>query len=269
MNINFTDVHTNKGFYRFLNKHSNIPRTTYHDLAKHLITPLPTHDRLYPDCPHDTAILIVVTYVDDNLVFTNCEALRQQFATHCSKRVRFHDEGPARWYLGTQYDRDPITGAVSASQELYINKLLARWHMSDCNPTKIPRQARRGPHTSPTGACNSRPSTSARIQGAHRQPTFPPDLHDPRDQLDRICPRTIHDHSRRASHGCCKESPAIPSISQESTPQWCELDNALPGIIHAYADASFADIPDISLSSIGYVFLINGGAISWRSTRPR
>jgi hypothetical protein len=64
--------------------------------------------------------------------------MRQQFAAHCNKRVRFNDEGPARWYLGTQYDRDPITGAVSASQELYINKLLARWHMSDCNPTKIP-----------------------------------------------------------------------------------------------------------------------------------
>jgi hypothetical protein len=26
----------------------------------------------------------------------------------------------------------------SASQELCINKLIARWHMSDCNPTKIP-----------------------------------------------------------------------------------------------------------------------------------
>ena len=115
MNINFTDVHTNKGFYRFLNKHSNIPRTTYHDLAKHLITPLPTHDRLYPDCPHDTAILIVVTYVDDNLVFTDCETMRQQFAAYCNKRVRFNDDGPVRWYLGTQYDRDPNTGAVSAS----------------------------------------------------------------------------------------------------------------------------------------------------------
>ena len=32
---------------------------------------------------------------------------------------------------------DPITGAASASQVLYINKILARWHMSDCNPTKI------------------------------------------------------------------------------------------------------------------------------------
>jgi hypothetical protein len=79
----------------------------------------------------------VVSYVDDNLVFTNCESMHLQFAAHCNKRVRFNDEGPARWYLGTQYDRDPITGAVSASQELYINKLLARWQMSECNPTKI------------------------------------------------------------------------------------------------------------------------------------
>ena len=43
--------------------------------------------------------------------------------------------------------------------------------------------------------------------------------------------------------------------------QWCAIDNALPGIIHGYADASFADIPDTRLSSVGYVFLVNGGAI--------
>jgi len=49
--------------------------------------------------------------------------------------------------------------------------------------------------------------------------------------------------------------------------QWCALDHALPGIIHGYADASSADIPDTRLSSIGYVFLVNGGAISWRSTK--
>jgi hypothetical protein len=107
------------------------------NLAKYL-KQLPAHDRIYPDCPHDTAIIIVVTYVDDNLVFTNCETMRQQFADHCNKRVRFNDEGPTRWYLGTQYDRNPITGTVSPSQELYINKLLTHWHMSDCNPTKIP-----------------------------------------------------------------------------------------------------------------------------------
>ncbi len=74
------------------------PNVNLNDLAKHL-TPLPIHDRVYADCPHATAILIVVTYVDDNLVFTNCATLRQTFAAHCNKRVRFNDEGPARWYL--------------------------------------------------------------------------------------------------------------------------------------------------------------------------
>jgi hypothetical protein len=98
------------------------PKVNLNDLAKHL-TPLPVHDRVYPDCPHDTAILIVVTYVDDNLVFTNCETLRQKFATHCNKRVRFNDEGPPRWYLGTQYDHQQAPST---------------WHMSDCNPTKKP-----------------------------------------------------------------------------------------------------------------------------------
>ena len=49
--------------------------------------------------------------------------------------------------------------------------------------------------------------------------------------------------------------------------KWCAMENALPGIIHGYADASFADIPDTRLSSIGYVFLVNGGAVSWRSTK--
>jgi hypothetical protein len=49
--------------------------------------------------------------------------------------------------------------------------------------------------------------------------------------------------------------------------KWCAIDNALPVVIHDYADASFPDIPDTHLSSIGYVFLVNGFAISkWAST---
>jgi hypothetical protein len=137
----------------------------------------------------------VVTYVDDNLVFTNCETMRLQFAAHCNKRVRFNDDGPARWYLGTQYDRDPNTGAVSASQELYINKLLARWQMSECNATKIP--------------CSGK--------------------------LDEILT------SLQQVFRYLQSRKKIPL-------KWCAMDNALPGVIHGYADASFADVPDTRLS---------------------
>ena len=50
---------------------------------------LTVQDCVYPDCAHDTAILLVMTYVDDNLIFTNCETLRAPLFAHCNKRVRF------------------------------------------------------------------------------------------------------------------------------------------------------------------------------------
>ncbi len=52
--------------------------------------------------------------------------------------------------------------------------------------------------------------------------------------------------------------------------RWCARSCQqphLPGHIYGYADASFADIKPERLSSMGYVFIINNGAVSWRSTR--
>jgi len=54
------------------------------------------------------------------------------------------------------------------------------------------------------------------------------------------------------------------------TLQWCAQDCTsahLPGTIHGYADASFADTIPHWHSSVGYVFLLNRAAISWRASR--
>ena len=52
-------------------------------------------------------------------------------------------EGPVNWYLSVTYDRDPVTGAVSAHQHLYNDKLLKKWGMEQCNslPTPFPQKA--------------------------------------------------------------------------------------------------------------------------------
>ena len=54
------------------------PKINLYDPAKHL-TPLPVHDRVYPACPHDTAIIIVVTYVKGLPAGTSA---RNTIATH-------------------------------------------------------------------------------------------------------------------------------------------------------------------------------------------
>ena len=39
-------------------------------------------------------------------------------------------------------------------------------------------------------------------------------------------------------------------------------------VINGYVDASFDTDPDDSKSQSGYVFLLNGGAVSWCSSKP-
>ena len=51
--------------------------------------------------------------------------------------IRMTCDGKAHWYLSVKYTRDP-SGAVSASQELYIDKILKRWGMESCKPFPTP-----------------------------------------------------------------------------------------------------------------------------------
>ena len=239
-----------------------------HNLAQHL-EPLPIDDRVYPDCPHDTAILIVVTYVDDNLVFTNCDTLRQDFAAHCNKRVRFNDEGPAKWYLGTHYTRDPDTGAVSASQELYINKLLERYNMTNCNPTKTPCSGKLDEVLTPLQNIPTTPDPNLlreykELIGSllFLQTGTVPEISWIVSVLARYMTTAGEPHMAAA-----KKVLRYLQSRKHLPLTWCALTSPNPGTIIGYADASFADIPDTRLSSIGYVFLVNGGAVSWRSTK--
>jgi len=51
------------------------------------------NDRIYSDCPHATVILIIASYVDDNLAFTNCVALAAEFEVHCTVKFPINAEG--------------------------------------------------------------------------------------------------------------------------------------------------------------------------------
>ena len=65
---------------------------------------------------------------DDILAFTNCQSLADDFLAYCNNRFTMTCDGEAHWYLSVKYTRDP-SGRVSASQELYIDKIPKRWGM--------------------------------------------------------------------------------------------------------------------------------------------
>ena len=250
------------------NSHSTADLSQLHKMKPDV----PIHNRIYSDCAYPISILIICSYVDDNLFFTNSTILAHAFETHCNTRLKMTSEGPVNWYLSVKYDRCPNTGAVSANQELYINKILQRWGMSNCHPLPTPF-----------------PAKADDVITALAEPILNPD------------PKIIKEFQELCGALLYVQVHTVPEISwalsvltkymtkagplhlatakkvlrylqgRKSIPiTWCAQacqEPHLPGHIYGYADASFADVKPERTSSMGYVFLINNAAVSWRSTR--
>ena len=231
-----------------------------------------TNDRPYHDCSSSEATLILISYVDDLLVLSNCPSLVDELEKHCNKRVKINNEGPAHWYLNVRYQRDPITGAVSASQELYINKLLRDYGLENCNSIPVPFPATGDTILKQLALPPTNPSPSLtkdyqKLIGSllYLQTHTVPEISYALSVLSRYLqnPGDTHMHYARKILRYLQGRKTIPLT-------YCATSTRvphLPGQIYGYSDASFADVLPLRHSTIGYAFTCNGGVIAWRSTR--
>jgi len=233
---------------------------------------IPTDNRIYSDCAYPICILIICSYVDDNLFFTNSTLLAQEFEAHCNKRMKMTSEGEVSWYLSVKYDRCPLTGAVSANQELYIDKLLQKWGMSDCHSLPIPFPAKADviitqlaepiPQPDPIIIKKFQELCGALLYvQVHTVPEISWALSLLTKYMTKAGPLHLALAKKILRYLQGRKKIPITWCAQHCTPPH------LPGHIYGYADSSFADVKPERTSSMGYVFKINNAAVSWRSTR--
>jgi len=83
-------------------------------------------------------LLILIIYVDD-VLFTGSDQkylgiMKEKFM----KVWECHDLGTAKEYLGMEIQRNPSTGSLIVDQVKYLDKILKRFDMQDCNPANTP-----------------------------------------------------------------------------------------------------------------------------------
>ena len=89
---------------------------------------IPEEDRVYPDCPHDVAVVIILLYVDNTGVRSNCPTLVQQFHAdvRTEGRIDLNFTGNLSWFLGVRYSYGE-DGSVSCDQQHYIEAMAKTW----------------------------------------------------------------------------------------------------------------------------------------------
>lgn len=83
-------------------------------------------------------ILIVAIYVDDLLIFSNDVTHENRLKEELSKNFEMKDLGEASSVLGVRITRYEDDNSISIDQTHYIEEILKRFGMFECNPLSVP-----------------------------------------------------------------------------------------------------------------------------------
>uniref|UniRef100_A0A2N9I4J9 Integrase catalytic domain-containing protein n=1 Tax=Fagus sylvatica TaxID=28930 RepID=A0A2N9I4J9_FAGSY len=184
--------------------------------------------------------IFLVLYVDDVLLASSDLNLLHETKQHLSKTFDMKDLGEASFVLGIEIHRDRSRGTLGLSQNAYIDRVLKRFDMQSCKPGDVPI-----------------------VKG---------------DVLSKDkCPKN------EVERECMKKVPYASAIGSLMYAQVCTRPDiafpvnvlgrflADPGMEHWIAAKKVMRLcwksRDDKKSTSGYVFMLGGGAISWKSVK--
>ncbi|KAJ9545086.1 hypothetical protein OSB04_024793 [Centaurea solstitialis] len=211
-------------------------------------------------------VVFLVLYVDDILLMGNDIPTLQSVKTWLGKCFSMKDMGDATYILGIKIYRDRSRRLISLSQSTYIDKVLKKFNMQDSKNGFIPMQH---------GLALSKaqcPSSSSELE---RMSWIPYALAIGSIMYAMICTRpdvsyALSMTSRYQANPGNDHWTAVKNILKylrRTKEMFLVYGGAEELSVKGYTDASFQTDRDDSCSQLGFVFLLNGGAVSWRSSK--
>ena len=213
-----------------------------------------------------SVVIFLVLYVDDILLFGNSIPEMRNVKSSLESVFSMKDLGEASYILGIKIYRDRSKRLIGLSQDTYLDKILKRFGMADSKKGAIPMVTgtRLSKTQCPIGADELKKMSEVPYASAIGSIMYA-----------MICTRPDISYALSATSRY-QSNPGIP--------HWAAVKNILKYlrntkekflvyggdtelVVSGYTDASFQTDIDDSRSQSGYVFMLNGGAVSWKSSK--
>ena len=215
-------------------------------------------------------VIFLILYVDDILIMGKDIPSLLEVKAYLGKCFSMKDLGEAAFILGIRIYRDRSQRLIGLNQSAYIDKILKRFNMQNSKKGYLPMQEQHG-LSSKVGA-----STPAEVERMKRVPyasavgsimyaakSTRPDVSFAQNVTSRY-QQNPGDAHWTAVKNILKYLRATKDTflvyGGDPNPN-AELD------VTGYCDASWKSDKDDTKSQTGYVFVINGGAVDWRSKK--
>ncbi|KAJ9544942.1 hypothetical protein OSB04_024649 [Centaurea solstitialis] len=212
-------------------------------------------------------VTFLVLYVDDILLIGNDVPTLQSVKSWLSKCFQMKDLGEAAYILGIKIYRNRSKRLIGLSQSTYIDKVLKRFRMDESKKGYIPMQH---------GIVLSKTQCPVSSQDQDKMKSVPYASAIGSIMYAMLCTRPDVAYS-----------VSVTSRYQQNPgePHWVAVKNILKYLrrtkemflvfggsedeisVTGYSDASFQTDRDDFRSQSGYVFTLNGGAISWKISK--
>nr|GEW01261.1 retrotransposon protein, putative, Ty1-copia subclass [Tanacetum cinerariifolium] len=186
-------------------------------------------------------VTFLILYVDDIIIMGNHIPSLQSVKTYLGKCFAMKDLGEASFILGIKIYRDRSSRLIRLCQSAYMDKILKRYRMDNSKRGYIHMQERLDLNKT-QGA--STPGEVKRMQNVPYASAMPGELH-------WTAVKTILKYLRNT-----KDMFLVYGGNPEA-----ELR------VECYCDAGFETGRDDTKSQTGYVFVLNGGAVDWKSSK--
>ncbi|KAJ9536278.1 hypothetical protein OSB04_un000550 [Centaurea solstitialis] len=235
-----------------------------------VITSFSYEVNLVEDCVYHkfsgSSVIFLILYVDDILIATNDLALLHDTKKFLAKNFEMKDLGDDSFVLGIQILRDRSRGILRLSQRSYIDKVLDRFGMLDSKSGDTPiakgdkfslkqypkneleiKEMQKIPYASVVGSL------------MYVQVCTRPDITFIVGVMGRYLSNPGMDHWRAA-----KRVMRYLKKTRDYMLTYRKSDSL--GIV-GYSDSDFGGCQDTGRSTSGYVYILAGGAISWKSVK--
>jgi hypothetical protein len=213
----------------------------------------------------DKKILMVAVYVDDMLIFSNDTNLTQSMKQHLNQEFQMKDLGSVKHCLGIRINK--TSKCITLDQEQYIESILSRFGFSNCKAVQTPMNPKEvlSKDDCPKSPEEVEEMTDIPYQEAigclmYLSQCTRPDITFAVNKLSRFSSNPGPKHWQGVKH-------VFRYLRGTSNHQLKYSKSDTVSDITGFVDADWGSEIEDRKSTTGFVFMSQGGAISWCSKK--
>ena len=216
---------------------------------------------LYVYSDSEGELLFVAIYVDDIILGGRIEAKLNEMKHELSQKFEMKDLGQLHHFLGVKVIQDQLNGSIWIGQPSYIDKILQTFDMCNSKPVGSPvnPDVKLVACDNPEDVCNQQMYQAVVGSLLYLSTKTRPDIAFAVSSVARFCANPTKDHWTAVK----RILRYLNGSQQLGLLYKADALNKMAG----YSDADWAGDVGDRKSTSGYVFLLGGAAISWKSTK--